>query len=271
MLLAAALAVVCGASAQKNDKDHHHKDYSSYLPKKGDVATGVDLVGIVKFVGNSITGNDYGNAVAPFEGDLFAKYFITDNIALRARLGLGVSNYMQRAYIRDDAARRINPQTTAEVMDQKSNRSNSFNLGVGVEFRRGVRRVQGYAGAEAFFGSSSRKYEYKYGNAITEWNYNPSSAFGTTYDGRTLNESDKSLFGGLALFTGVDYFISRSVSLGFEFGLSGTGTRRSPEEYSYERWDTTADAYKKTSKESVPKQTGFSIVPSAGANLMFYF
>ncbi len=259
-----------GASAQKHGKENHHKDYSSYLPKKGDLATGVDLVGMVKFVGNSISDKSEEDAIAPFDsGNFFAKYFVTDNIALRARLSLGVSNSTNRVFAPDYAARQADPNSDAEVVDTHKRKSNNFTLGLGVEFRRSMRRVQGYAGAEAFIGSGSSKDIYEYGNSLnTLRNY-----YGAGYNnnGRTLERPQKSLSGGLAIFTGVDYFISRNVSLGFEFSLAGVGTSIKPVSHTYEEWDGDTDKYKKTTEEMFPKQSQFRIAPSAGANLMFYF
>lgn len=262
--------MVAGASAQKHEKENHHKDYSSYLPKKGDLATGVDLVGMVRFVGNSISDNKVEeDAIAPFDGgNFFAKYFVTDNIALRAHLSLGVSNFTNRSFVPDYAARSVNPDSDAEVINMQKQKSNNFTLGLGVEFRRSMRRVQGYAGAEAFIGSGSAKAIYEYGNSLnTLRNYYGQGYFET----RPLERSQKTLSGGLAIFTGVDYFISRNVSLGFEFSLAGFGTSIKPSSRTYEEWDRVNDVRKETTKDMFPKQGEFRIAPLAGANLMFYF
>lgn len=268
--LVAALAVMSAVTAQKHDKkERHNKDHSSYLPQKGDIATGVDLVGIVKFVGNSIAGGgDYEN-IAPFKGNFFAKYFVTDNIALRGHLALGVSNGTERGFVRDDVAYAADNTSEAKVTDEQKYRLNNFNFGLGVEFRRSLRRLQGYVGAEAFISTSSYGTTYKYGNKITSTNNRPSSYWGG-YE-RPLSESRKLLGGGMSIFTGVDYFISRNVSFGFEFSLSGEGLRNNAEKRTYEEWDTVNDVYKKTDEERRPKRNLFSIYPNAGANLMFYF
>jgi hypothetical protein len=273
LFLAAAFVAVSGASAQMHDNVRHHEDYSSYLPQKGDIATGVDIVGMVKFIGNSISDNKIEkNAITPFSnGNFFAKYFLTDKIALRAHLGVGVSNGTDREFVRDDLAYAVNPQTTAQVVDSEKFRYNSFDFGIGVEFRRSLRRVQGYVGAEALIGTSSNKNSYEYGNKYSLINTRPTSAFSTGYYARPLEESVKTISGGLAVFTGVDYFFSRNVSIGFEFSLAGYGSRSSVSEYSYEEWDATNAVVKTTSKDTYPKQHSFNIRPTAGANLMFYF
>jgi opacity protein-like surface antigen len=273
----AALAAVAAGNAQTHDGEnyrrgaHGREDFTNYLPKKGDLAMGVDLVGMVKFVGNSISSKSESDAVAPLNGDFFAKYFITDNIALRAHLGLGVANETDRRFVTDDVA---TPPTSGlpipKVTDMNKSKSSSFKLGFGAELRRTLRRVQGYAGAELFLATGSYKDTYEYGNAITTTNRNPTSAFSSPYR-RTLSESYKAFSGGMALFTGVDYFLSRNVSLGFEFSLSGYGSTTSVRKESYERWDTSNNVYQKVEEEISPKQNRFSIAPSAGANLMFYF
>jgi hypothetical protein len=274
LVLVIALATVSVASAQKRDnerQERHQKDYSSYLPKKGDIAMGVDLVGIVKFAGNSIAGTADRYDVAPFKGDIFAKYFLTDNIALRGRLGLDVANTATKHFVQDDVAVAADPESDKRVTDITKINGNSFQLGLGIEFRRGIRRVQGYAGAELFIGRTHRKTSYEYGNQITEDNQHPTSIYGG-YNSRLLEQSSNAINGGLAIFAGVDYFIARNVSLGFEFGLTGSGTS-SPISATdiTEEWDTANNVYKKTTEKYFPKQSSFGITPSAGANLMFYF
>jgi hypothetical protein len=271
LFLVVIIATVSVASAQKRDNERqsrHQKDYSSYLPKKGDIVTGVDLVGIVKFAGNSIAGTANRSDVAPFDGDLFAKYFLTDNIAFRARLGVVVANTTSKRFVRDDVAFAADPTSDKEVTDVLKQGDNAFDLGLGIEFRRGIRRVQGYAGAELFIGRNHSKRTNEYGNKITQTNQNPSGTYGTP---RELENYRGTLRGGLAIFTGVDYFISRSVSIGLEFSLSGAGNTMLSQKYITEEWDTVNDVLKKTTDDTFPKQSGFNIAPSAGANLMFYF
>lgn len=269
LFLAAALAATATLNAQKSDCKHDPKECSSYLPEKGDFATGVDLVGIVKFVGNSISEKPEGEAVAPFHGNLFAKYFLTDNIALRAHLGLDVRNNIERRFVPDDVRRDINPD--AKVVDARKTRASNFYLGAGIEFRRGIRRVQGYAGAELLVGFGSDKTAYQYGNAMTESNPLPTSAFHWGSGPRDLELSSRVFGGGMAVFTGVDYFISRNVSLGFEFSLAGIGSTVKPYKQTTEEWDTGTNFRKEKTDEVSPKQSSFGIAPSGRANLMFYF
>lgn len=278
----AALFAVSVASAQRHDgerhdegrADRHHKDFSHILPQQGDLATGIDLAGAVKFIGNSFADSKpEGRAITPFGGNaFFAKYFLTDNIALRARLGVNVGNYTERAFSIDDVAYAVDPTTDRKVTDTEKYRYGGFDLGVGIEFRRSLRRVQGWVGAEAFIGTVGERYAFEYGNAITSTNPHPSTSLGGFYGkGRLLEEKSRSIRGGLSVLTGVDYFLSRNVSLGLEFGLTGYGTLTKPQGYDYERWDTVGNKLEKDHEERFPKQTKFDIVPTAGVNLMFYF
>ncbi|MDR2891029.1 MAG: hypothetical protein LBV18_05435 [Alistipes sp.] len=272
ILMAAMVAVTAITTATAQELDRHSRDYSSLLPQKGDLATGIDLAGAAKFIGNSFADNKAeGNAITPFGGaNFFAKYFIADNIALRARLGFGVTNITNREFVVDDAAYALDPMTPKEVTDAYKTSEKSFDLGVGIEFRRSLRRVQGYAGAELFIGTLSEKHSYEYGNAITQTNQNPTSYWGG-YGERDLEEKMSGVRGGLSIFTGVDYFISRNVSMGFEFGLTGYGTSIRPVSLTTEMWDTVTNAYKKETDETNPKQGRFDIAPTAGLNMMFYF
>jgi hypothetical protein len=278
----AALAAITVGNAQQHPKQHfQHRDDDiialemvRLLPKKGDLATGVDVAGMVKFIGNSISDQKMeGDAVSPLGGDFFAKYFLTDKIALRAHVGVGASNYTRRRFVRDDVKVELYEEYDARTTDIEQHRSSSFMLGLGAEYRRGLRRVQGYAGAEVILQCYSQNTQYEYGNAITSSNRTPSYVLGyQNYSGeRDLRRSSKSFSGGLTLFTGVDYFFSRNVSLGFEFSLSGLATRTKAQKHSFEVWDTELDEYRKTEEDSMPKQGDFSINPAAGANLMFYF
>ncbi len=271
LIVIAALTAAVSANAQES---------SSRLPQKGDIATGVDLVGMIRFVGNTMSSKTEGEAVAPFNGDFFVKYFVSDRIALRAHLGLGVENSMRRELVRDDEAYARDNASVAKKQDEERHRARNFSLGAGVEFRKGLRRVQGYAGAELFVATGSDKYEFRHGNRITENNLNPTTALGvnTSYPygpiERYLERSGRSISGGMALFTGVDYFISRSVSLGFEFSLSARGTTVKPYKSVSERRVPTpkdgASNYQQF-EETRPQQKSFTLAPVGGANMMFYF
>ncbi len=267
-----ALISVSFANAQKHDRNRdHQKDFSSMTPKKGDLATGIDLAGAVKFIGNSFADNKMEEEpIKPFGGGaFFAKYFLTDNIALRARLGVNASNYTVRRFVRDDIANALGE--VAEVTDTKKTNTSGFDFAVGVEFRRTLRRVQGYVGIEAFIGTASNKTAYEYGNAITVDNKYPTNAFFDPYYGRVLNESSSTTRGGFSIFMGVDYFLSRNVSLGFEFGLFGYGSSYKYDGVEYEVWDYYTDVYKRDTEDKMPKQNQFNINSTASVNLMFYF
>jgi hypothetical protein len=278
----AALLVVSVATAQNPDRERHDRNNFPYLPQKGDIATGVDLVGMARFLGNTMSEKVEGEAVVPFQGDFFAKYFITDNIALRAHIGLGVANGTRRVSVTDDVKYALDKLSVAQVVDEEKSKGNAFGFGAGIEFRKGKRRVQGYVGAELFFVSGSKKFDYTYGNRMSEDNKNPSTGLGSYhpgyyYSGRYLDRSSSFRSGGAALFAGVDYFISHGVSLGFEFGLAGVSSTSNPNKITYERWyensewdEPHIDTYQKITEER-PGQNSFAITPSGRANLMFYF
>jgi len=196
LLLVAALTIPVWAQEEEapiQEQPKPAKDYSEYLPQEGDLSLGFSLNPVATFVGNIF--NAWGttgvqNTLDPLAGEPLAKpaglpdmasimgtYMLTDNWGIRFNVGLGVSWLNNRAYVRDDAARFINPFSTLEGLDKV----NALNLGasasVGAEYRVGKRRVQGVFGFGLTYGCwALTRTNYTYYNAITEGNQNPSNA-----------------------------------------------------------------------------------------------
>jgi hypothetical protein len=273
------------------------KDFSVYFPKAGDIAIGVDMGNLIKFTGNSIFGNtDIGSdidAVNAFQSNFFGKYFLSNDMALRARLGIGVNNSKTREFVRDDFAFLNDPFTNQQTVDTRFLRSHGIELGIGMELRRSLWRVQGYAGAEVFFGYERRNLYYEYGNDITAANQLPSTTLfvnnGTVENlvhpeiayaagnDRILQKENRYIlnYGG-GLFMGADLFLSRNISVGVEFKLEARASYEGEQIVVAEGWRVD-DKYnlevydRRDVNITVPASTSFQLKPITYLSLMFYF
>ncbi|MDR1878198.1 MAG: hypothetical protein LBQ64_01380 [Bacteroidales bacterium] len=282
-----SIVILCGISnsfaQEENKKDRGNKDFSEILPHGGDFALGMDVVNLVKTINNSITNANSGNSVVAFRSDFFGKYFLNTRNALRFRLGIGLNNSTNRAFVRDDAANLLNPITNdplleIKTVDVRKLRNTTLELGIGYEYRRSLWRVQGYVGAEIFGGTILHKNTFEYGNPMTETNQQP------TFDPLTdLNNPLPNLLGyrplqskggntltaGAALFVGADIFLCRNLSIGAEFNLEGRYNRTGELNMLTETW-ILQQAYK--AKEAIiPVTSSFRLLPIGRLNLSIYF
>jgi len=243
--LIVCISVLCAAPTivgQEGTKDH-----SELFPKAGDYSLGLDMGNVIKFIGNSFSSAGTANfpansivepsitavAVSP---TIYGRYFLTDNMATRVRLGVGVNNTTSRAFVYDDVANIDNPLnddvlTYEKTVDELKSRNNQYELGIGLELRKNLWRMQGYAGAEVLGAYIHERSFSTYGNAISSTNHTP-----TTYDfvnATTATPTHRDLdtkggntfhFGG-GLYAGADFFITRNISIGAEFNLFIFGTR----------------------------------------------
>jgi len=246
------------------------------LPQAGDFALGIDATPFLDYLGNIFSGS-----YAPYFGaeSIYGKYFLEDNRALRARLTLGLSNISSKGVLPDDDG-----SVGATVMDIRHASKATVELGVGLEFRRGRGRVQGFYGGEVFLGFGGGNGKYDYGNRMTSSNpdpttfdfdswlgsYAPETIRPTKYkDGITFNA-------GIGGFIGVEYFVAPQMSIGGELTL-GLGFKTTGQgKTTYEKWDTIDDekiirTY--SSEEYRPEafSISFYTYPKASIFLMFHF
>jgi hypothetical protein len=274
--LSVLFAILLCVSAVFAQESKEKKDYSDLFPKKGDISVGLDATQIVRFFGaqtfgrinNNMANGD--NAIGAFQDNFFVKYFISDNVALRFRLGLNINTWTDRAWVRDDS-RASDPDYDAihdRLVDTRRTNNGLFDLGVGLEWRKSFWRMQGYLGGEIFIGAGYNTLGYHYANKITEDNQYPSSAFGVGTT-RPKSTSNSNLKYGAGIFGGVDYFFNKSVSLGIEFGLDGDAYYYASQKTKTERWKDNSVFVEKT--KTNPSESQFNFVPRIGLNLSIYF
>lgn len=220
--------------AQEEDKDFTH-----LFPKQGQFSIGMDMANVIQFIGNSFSSNgtqtpNYSMVAPSSTGvtitpTIYGRYFLSDLTAVRARLGVGIDNSTTRAFVYDDVANIGNPFnddffTYEKTVDEWKQRNNSYELGIGIEKRKNLWRIQGYAGVELFGSFAYNRSYYTYGNTMNAVNQTPTTS---DFNGSENPESLRPLeinggniinYGG-GLYAGADFFITKSISIGAEFNL----------------------------------------------------
>lgn len=267
------------------------KDHSDLFPKAGDYSLGIDMANVIKFVGNSFSAHgtpDYPNysmiepsmtavAIKPI---IYGRYFITDNMATRIRLGVGVNNTTSRVYLYDDVANIDNPLnddplTYEKTVDQYKQRNSEFELGIGVEWRKNLWRMQGYGGVEVMGAYIHRRASHTYGNAMSTTNETPTTYnfFNNTIQTpthRTIDTKGGNIFHfGAGLYAGADFFITKNISIGAEFNLFIFGSVSTEQTGIVETYKLD-QVYTGETKLN-PVNTGFHTKPLGTFNICVYF
>ena len=301
--LALSLIVATAAFAQGEAKPQREKkqlkDYSEYLPKAGDVAIGFSLNPLANFVGNMFNGTTL-NTLGDFAGEpmlcptpniasIMAKYMLTDQLGLKVNLGFGCNIYSRNGYIVDEAALLMNPLSEAKVIDTYKVNKLSGSIALGVEYHVGKQLpVQGVFGAGLLYAVGHETHQYKYGNAITELNQNPShnnTIFPTAPttglipympNARMLSDQALNLIHRVGAYAsvGVEWFVAPKISLGANVNLNICYTLNPARETIYEGWNNATSQVEQYTDLVAPASHGFTFsTDNIGANLLmnFYF
>lgn len=275
-----------GVLTAQEDKD--------YLPKAGDLAIGIDMQPVYSFFGNLANG-DVGNGLGQFGGEdalgytgisIMGKYMLDKTTALRVNLGVQKTVTNDYSYSPDDLARFLDPLSEADVTDCQHLNNALYSIAAGIEFRKGEKRLQGYAGADLVLGMRKRHYKFEYGNALTDintptrTNYNalglgvvnpgywtPGTAFITESYSNTIVL-------GAAGKLGVEYFVAPKISFGGEVSLF-IGEEITKGRYTKsEGWNPTTSRVETHTELEAPADRVFHIgTEDMGGKLfmMFYF
>ena len=223
------------------------------LPQAGDIGLGMDAVPFFRYAGNLMNANTNNAPNTAFarvqestiQNTLYGKYYLKDNMAIRARLRIAHTTNTTNAFIREDGISLNVPD--AFVEDKSTQNINLNAVGGGVEFRRGHNRLQGYYGGEAIISWGSTKDSITYGNDMSQANATPTSTnfLGLNNDARrVLSRKSNQVFGwGVRAFGGVEYFVAPKISIGAEFGWGLQVTNRRDNETTYERYTLEYETY----------------------------
>lgn len=296
IILTAVLAFLCTALSAKDGKEK--KDVSEYLPEAGDFAISVSANPFINFVGN-IFNNTVGQTIGRFGGDPYnagginqprvsiaGKYMLTDELGLRVNLGwIHDANTLNR-YVQDDAELENNPLSGKKLTDSYITRESGGSFSAAIEYRVGKRRVQGVFSAGLMYAFSYDRTKYTYGNAITEINQNPATAFpllsavDPVPDGfssmRYLSKfsNSPSNYAGLILSAGIEWFVAPKVSIGGEVNISALYNWTKATYFTGEGFNTLSNAVETWTELESPSSHGFSFgTGNIGSNLSvtFYF
>ncbi len=185
------------------------------LPEKGDFSIGIGANPFFRYLGNmfSLSGDNQLN-LSLFNNQIYGKYFISSQNAIRVRLGI-YQNSQQNSYqVRDDA------DYNRFVTDKFDRAIINLDMVFGYEWRKGSNRLQISYGAEMNLKYSVISDKYSYGNDYSSSNTYPTTyLFGTSYSRPTRIKQNNGLGFGARVFTGIEYFIFPKISIGGELGL----------------------------------------------------
>lgn len=298
--VAAALTLPVAAAEKATPEERANKDYSSWLPAKGDFSVGFSLDPLTTYIGNFFNGN-LNNSLGDLGGDpindvasrlswgkpivsIVGTYMLTDNLAAKANIGFGFSVTHNNQYALDEAAAFVDPLSRAKVIDSEHHRKASGSVALGVEYRVGkTRPVQGVfgAGANYSFGSYSRTYTY--GNAITELIQVPDIAIGT-YEAvsgympkaRVLSVQNPELVHMVGLYgsVGVEWFVAPKIALGANVNVGLYYAVNPARATTSEGWNIQSMQVEQYTELVAPAEHGFHFgTDNIGSNLYvtFYF
>ena len=290
LIIMVCLLPLTGANAQEK------KCEKDYLPKQGDWAIGIDVVPILKYIGNAFNGNTsnniehlggtpfikgnsyFNNGLMP-DVSISGKYLLTDEWALRANLGLMIRSENWREYTADDKALAANPLGDEKVIDKAHLMKNGMSLSLGAEYRKGTKRVQGVFGAGVLFAYQKNKTNYTWGNEMTMINQQPSanSVWGGYSNGYRLLEKfgDASTFyTGITGSAGIEWFVAPKISLGAEVNLTAYYVFQSKQYTKSEGYNAALNKIEQRTDLTSPGDRSFVLgTESLGGslNMTFYF
>lgn len=291
------LTLLVISSAGVYAQESSTKSKKPVLPQAGDIGFGIDLVPMFGYIGNMFN-NSQNNGYNSLGGQealdkelsisnptvsIMAKYMLTDEIALRANIGILTQRNTAREYQRDDAAFYQNPLSEAKVIDSNTTQKSGGSISLGAEYRRGYNRIQGYGGLDIIYGFEQKSEVYKYGNAITNINQTPSRT-----DYRTPQNIDywtktyvtgryhdgNAQYIGVGAHAGVEVFLASHFSIGGEVSLYALGKFGAQCYQTQEGFNPTTNAVETRTELVSPGNKTFTFgTRNLGGKLymMFYF
>jgi hypothetical protein len=255
LLLACMFTGSCLAQDMGDDQVPKNKKGNEILPKEGDIGLGFNTIPVINLFMEAVTagpgtsGNNVVNYTSNTNNQITAKYFLEAKTAIRARLGINtlsgsITNRVQDSRALFEAglgtADEFEKAKNLRVDDKQKFSKNNLLISVGIEKRRGYRRLQGLYGVELGFGNTGASEEITYGNAYsdqytvhytTSFSSMATGSVSPTGPGKTSRTIETRYRGGLRIglrgFIGIEYFIFTKISLAAEYGWGySIATRR---------------------------------------------
>lgn len=273
-------------TATAGASDKNEKFYSKrgvyFFPEAGEFALGIDAVPFLRYAGSLMALNNnntpYVSTGANPNGTIaiYGKYFLTDQKAIRIRLGL---TDIKKTTLYPVVLSSLTPDPLAPSYgnDKTEQLNTGFYLALGLEKRRGKGRIQGVYGAEVIVGYYQNLTNYIYANSINA-NFNQPETYFNNYSNgqRVIKDRTQQIFyAGARVFAGVEYFFAPKISLGGEFGYSYMVQTSGVGQETREYWDGSSTSVKKITNDyhsNDIKVNGLDMDALNGAiNLFFYF
>jgi hypothetical protein len=201
------------------------------LPETGDWSLSIGASGALRYVGQLFNGgNNNGDTTFGYPNNwsqtVMVRKFTDANTAFRGIVGINLTSATNKTLVNQNGAPQNPDGSFPQVENKRTVSRTNINLGIGLEKRRGIGRVQGIYGAQAIIGlSSAGKTKFEYGNALTATSSGPRT---------TLQKSGTTFSLAVQAFGGVEYFIAPKISLGGEFSwgpsFSTTGNGKTESE-----------------------------------------
>lgn len=214
-----------------------------YIPEQGDFAIAFDATPILSYVGNFFNGNvnndalDKGLQGAPAMSSVFsgpvasvmAKYMLTDQLGVRANVGLLNRNTTSRSYVGNDSYAQFphdgDVGGEAQLIDTRKTKVSGGSITFGPEWRVGKRRVQGVFGVDVLMAYQNTNISYDWANAMTSVNQKPTSS----WDADVWNGNSRiveyyndgyDFYAGLLGHVGVEFFVAPKIAIGAEVNVN---------------------------------------------------
>ncbi|MGB0886819.1 MAG: outer membrane beta-barrel protein [Vicingaceae bacterium] len=246
LTLAALLAIVLTSNAQ----DERLK------PQDGDWGFSLNISGII----NNIVLENNKDSLGQY--NLFARHYLKDDVALR--IGFGV-NYFKQKHFAEDSVTIVS--TGSRALQEKDSTISRFDfkISVGIEKHLGnTRRLDPYVGADLSI--------TRLGATKVDGKTDITDATGV-HNEQIILQQDGGFSYGLRGLVGFNYFISKNLSLGAEFGYAIEYTKAGGD-YSGSRVITPVSGNQTSdfvSGKGGVSQTNIGATPTGGIMLSFFF
>jgi len=298
-LMVIGLSVIAQNNTESTDnqtKNKKDKVERNLLPEQGDWAIGVDVVPILRTLGNIFWGDSKPNS--GFQGtpvmfderpnpniSIMAKYMILENCAIRANVGVNIMSTTRNFTIPNDKARLDDPTSLANVTDRQRTNTYGFSLALGSEYRLGKKRVVGVFGGDLLFGFYGRTVKNTFGNKITEENQVPTTGapnvafadadYPSLNQARKLYEKNEGTYAlGAQVTAGIEVFIAPKIALGGQVNLSYVFMYNTKTHCEAEGYSTLTHKVEKVKKIQTPAQWSHTFNTNnlgAALYMIFYF
>jgi hypothetical protein len=225
-------------------------------PVEGDWGFSLNITGII----NNIAIENNKDSLGQY--NLFARHYLKNDLAIR--LGFGVHYLNQNTFNEDSVTIALTGSRAFQEKDSSVSRFD-FKVAVGIEKHLGTtKRLDPYVGADLSI--------IRIGATKTNANIDLIDVTGTAKE-KTIIRQDGGMGFGLLGVAGFNYFISKNLSLGAEFGY-GLVYSKAGGDYSASNVITPVSGEQTTSFSSGKagaSQTTIGATPTGGIMLSFFF